>query len=65
MLRRQPFILHGGVLRLHHPHRLPYSFDGRLGVMLNAVMDSRTLTQADLDELSAILEKAKGGDIHD
>lgn len=25
MLRRQPFILHGGVLRLHHPHRLPYS----------------------------------------
>ena len=46
-------------------HFLDKVFDGRLGVMLNAVMDSRTLTQADLDELSAILEKAKGGDIHD
>ena len=40
-------------------------FDGHLGVMLNAVMDSRPLTQADLDELSAILEKAKGEDSYD
>lgn len=40
-------------------------FDGHLGVMLNAVMDSRPLTQADLDELSTILEKAKGEDSHD
>lgn len=40
-------------------------FDGRLGVMLNAVMDSRPLTQADLEELEAILEKAREGDVHD
>jgi len=40
-------------------HFLEKVFDGHLGVMLNAVMDSRPLTQADLDELSAILEKAK------
>ena len=40
-------------------------FDGHLGVMLNAVMDSRPLTQAELDELSAILEKAKGEDSYD
>ena len=40
-------------------------FDGRLGVMLNAMIDSRPLTQADLDELSAILERAKGESGHD
>ncbi len=34
-------------------------FDGRIGVMLNAMMDSRPLTREDLEELSAILEKAK------
>ena len=46
-------------------HFMDKVFDGRMGVMLNAMMDSRPLTQADLDELSAILEKAKGGDGHD
>ena len=46
-------------------HFLDKVCDGRLGVMLNAVMDSRPLTQADLDELSAILERAKGGRGHD
>lgn len=40
-------------------------FDGRLGVMLNAVMDSRPLTQEDLEELSAVLEKAKEEENHD
>ena len=46
-------------------HFLEKVFDGHIGVMLNAMMDSRPLTQADLDELSAILEKAKGGNIRD
>ena len=41
-------------------HFLDKVFDGRLGVMLSAMMDSRQLTQADVDELSVILEKAKG-----
>ena len=30
--------------------------------MLNAMVDSKALSQADIEELSAILEKAKGGD---
>lgn len=34
-------------------------FDGRLGVMLNTMMNSRKLTQEDLAELSAIFEKTK------
>lgn len=40
-------------------------YGGRLGVMLNAMVDSRALSQEDIAELSAILEKAKGGDPHD
>ena len=46
-------------------HFLDKVFDGHLGVMLNAVMDSRPLSQADLEELSAILEKAKGEKAYD
>lgn len=34
-------------------------FDGRLGVMLNTMMNSRQLTEEDLEELSAIFEKTK------
>ena len=37
-------------------------YGGRLGLMLNAMVDSKALSQADIEELSAILEKAKGGD---
>ena len=47
-------------VRRETSHFMDKVFDGRMGVMLNAMMDSRPLTQADLDELSAILEKAKG-----
>ena len=36
-------------------------YGGRLGSMVNAMVDSRALTQEDIDELAAILEKAKGG----
>lgn len=37
-------------------------YGGRLGLMMNAMVDSRSLTQADIDELAAILEKAKEGE---
>ena len=30
--------------------------------MMNAMVDSRSLTQEDIDELAAILEKAKEGE---
>ena len=46
-------------------HFMDKVFDGRMGVMLNAMIDSRPLTQADLDELLAILEKAKEGSVRD
>jgi len=36
-------------------------YGGRLGLMMSAMVDARALTQADIDELTAILEKAKGG----
>ena len=37
-------------------------YGGRLGLMMSAMMDSRALTQQDIDELTAILESAKEGD---
>lgn len=60
-----PILRRGDAVRRETSHFLDKVCDGRLGVMLNAVMDSRPLTQADLDELSAILERAKGGRGHD
>ena len=60
-----PVLQRGDAVRQETSHFLDKVFDGHLGVMLNAVMDSRPLTQADLDELSAILEKAKGEGFHD
>lgn len=37
-------------------------YGGRLGLMMSAMVDSRALTQEDIDELTAILESAKGED---
>ena len=37
-------------------------YGGRLGLMMSAMVDSRALTQQDIDELTAILESAKEGD---
>ena len=37
-------------------------YGGRLGLMMSAMVDSRALTQEDIDELTAILESAKEGD---
>ena len=36
-------------------------YGGRLGLMMSAMVDSRALTQQDIDELTAILESAKEG----
>lgn len=43
-------------------HFLEKVFDGHLGVMLNTMMNSRQLTEEDLEELSAILEKRRRND---
>lgn len=37
-------------------------YGGRLGLMMSAMVDSKALTQEDIDELTAILESAKEGD---
>ena len=37
-------------------------YGGRLGLMMSAMVDTRALTQEDIDELTAILEQAKEGD---
>ncbi len=37
-------------------------YGGHLGLMVNALVDAQALTQSDIDELTAILEKAKGGE---
>ena len=37
-------------------------YGGRLGLMMSAMVDSQALTQQDIDELTAILEKAKEED---
>lgn len=37
-------------------------YGGRLGLMMSAMVDARSLTAEDVAELSAILEKAKGGE---
>lgn len=36
-------------------------YGGRLGLMMSAMVDSKALTQEDIDELTAILESAKEG----
>ena len=60
-----PVLQREDAVRHETSHFLDKVFDGHLGVMLNAMVDSRTLTQADLDELSAILERAKGEGNHE
>ena len=56
-----PVLQREDAVRRETSHFMDKVFDGRMGVMLNAMIDSRPLTQTDLDELSSILEKAKEG----
>ena len=37
-------------------------YGGRLGLMMSAMVDAKALSAEDIEELSDILEKAKGGD---
>lgn len=37
-------------------------YGGRLGLMMNAMVDANALTQEDIDELAAILKNAKKGE---
>ena len=60
-----PVLPRSDAARRETRHFLDKVYGGRLGVMLNAMVDSRALSQEDIAELSAILEKAKGGDFHD
>jgi len=57
-----PVLQRSDAARLETRHFLDKVYGGRLGLMLNAMVDSKALSQADIEELSAILEKAKGGD---
>ena len=54
-----PVLRQEEAVRQETSHFLNKVFDGRLGVMLNAMVDSRSLTPEDLEELAAVLEKAK------
>lgn len=40
-------------------HFLDKVYGGSLGLMMSTLVDSRALTQEDIDQLSAILEQAK------
>ena len=57
-----PVLQRSDAARRETRHFLDKVYGGRLGLMLNAMVDSKVLSQADIEELSAILEKAKGGD---
>ncbi len=57
-----PVLQRSDAARRETRHFLDKVYGGRLGLMLNAMVDSKALSQADIEELSAILEKAKGGD---
>lgn len=57
-----PVLQRSDTARRETRHFLDKVYGGRLGLMLNAMVDSKALSQADIEELSAILEKAKGGD---
>ena len=56
-----PVLRQEDAIRRETSHFLDKVYGGRLGVMLNAMVDSRQLTKEDLEELTAILEKVKGG----
>ena len=60
-----PLLLRGDAARRETRHFLDKVYGGRLGLMLNAMVDTQALSQQEIAELSAILEKAKGGTGHD
>ncbi len=59
--RYSPILVRSETARAETESFLDKVYGGRLGLLVNALVDSRALSQADIDELAAILEKAKGG----
>lgn len=57
-----PLLLRADAERRETESFLDKVYGGRLGLMMSAMVDSRALTAEDVAELSAILEKAKGGE---
>ena len=56
-----PVLSRGDAARRETRHFLDKVYEGRLGLMLNAMVDSQALSQEEIEELSSILERAKGG----
>ncbi len=54
-----PILRREDAVRREARHFLDKVCDGRMGVLLNAMVDSRALSREDMEELSSILEKAK------
>lgn len=57
-----PILLRADAERRETESFLDKVYGGRLGLMMSAMVDARSLTAEDVAELSAILEKAKGGE---
>jgi BlaI family penicillinase repressor len=57
-----PLIDRKGVARAETENFLDKVYGGSLGLMMSALVESKQLTEADIAELSAILEKAGGAE---
>ena len=57
-----PILLRADAERRETESFLDRVYGGRLGLMMSAMVDARSLTAEDVAELSAILEKVKGGE---
>ena len=57
-----PLLLRADAERRETKGFLDKVYGGRLGLMMSAMVDAQSLTADDMAELSAILEKAKGGE---
>lgn len=56
-----PVLRRSDAARRETEHFLEKVYNGRLGVMLNAMVDSEALSSEDVEELAEILKRAKGG----
>ena len=57
-----PLLLRADAERRETKSFLDKVYGGRLGLMMSAMVDAQSLSADDMAELSAILEKAKGGE---
>ena len=56
-----PVLQKEDAIRQETTHFLNKVFDGEIGVMLNSMVDNHRLSDKELEELTAILKKAKEG----